>query len=127
MTNLLLSLLVVAVVGCKGKSAPPAPAPVAGSGSGSAAATHDMVAIKNEPPIAIAGAPAECEAYKAAIEKLATCTSLDVATRAKLRHAYNESAAKWNAAGSADKAGLAQQCKDGLTALEGEAKAPCKW
>ena len=126
MRNLLLSLLVVTVVACKGKSEAP-PAPAEGSAAGSGSAAPPVKPIRNEPPVAIAGAPAECDAYKAAIDKLLACTALDVQTRAKLRHTYNESAAKWNALGSADKAGLVQQCKDGLAEVETAAKAPCKW
>jgi hypothetical protein len=118
------SLLVVALVACKGKSEQSAPA--AGSGS-NAPSTPSVAALKNEPPIEIAGAPAECNAYKAAIDKLQACTGLDVTSRAKLRHAYNESATKWNAQNAPDKASLAQQCKDGLAAVEATAKTPCKW
>jgi len=125
----LFCLLALTAVACKGK--PDAPAPAAGSAAPAGSNTPvppPAKAIPNEPPIAVgSGAPADCAAYKDAIDKLMNCTALDVQTRAKLRHEYNESATKWNAMGSADKAGLAQQCKDGLAAVNAAAKTPCKW
>ena len=115
----MFSLLVVAAA-CKGKSGDkPPPAPAA------PAAKPPSQPIPNEPPIAVAGAPAECATYKATIEKLTTCDKLDAQTRARLRHDYNEHAGEW--AKLADKSGLGKTCKDLDDAVGDKAKQTCGW
>jgi len=71
--------------------------------------------------------PKDCKDYEAAIERLNTCTKLDVATRAKLRHSYNVSATAWQTMSEADKAKLTKTCKDGVAEIESLAKKPCGW
>lgn len=114
-----LFALLVASAACKGKSDDKPPAPAA------APAKPPATPIANEPPIAVAGAPAECVAYKATIEKLATCDKLDVQTRARLRHDYNVHASDW--AKLADKSGLGQTCKDADDAIGTQFKQTCGW
>jgi len=130
----LLFAMALAAVGCKDKSAeqppPPAPAPpppVAPRRPPPDAAPDAPPAIPNEQPVVVAGVPKVCSDYEAAITRLQTCTKLDVATRAKYRHAYVAAANTWTTMSDADKAKLTKTCKDGLAEITSVAKKPCGW
>lgn len=92
---------------CKDKKS----APATTQESGSAAAS------KAPPDAAVAVLPAECVAYKEAIEKLATCDALPLPTREALKQAYEAAAAKWAAVPADGRPTLAKTCKAGADAL----------
>lgn len=132
----LLFAMALALAGCKDKaadkSAPPTPAPAPvptprPAAPQDAGADATTLAVPNEPPVAVAGVPKECTAYEAAVERLSTCTQLDVNTRAKLRHDYNVAADGWKTMSSADKSKLTKTCTDSMSKLSSVAKKPCGW
>ncbi len=67
--------------------------------------------------------PAECAAYKAGIEKLATCDKLPPEARASLKQAYEASSAGWASVTAEGKAALATACKTAADALAQTAAA----
>jgi len=67
--------------------------------------------------------PAECAAYKAGIEKLATCDKLPAEARASLKQAYEASATGWASVPAEGKAALATACKTAADALAQTAAA----
>ena len=67
--------------------------------------------------------PAECAAYKAGIEKLATCDKLPAEARASLKQAYEASATGWARVRGEGKAALATACKTAADALAQTAAA----
>jgi hypothetical protein len=89
----------------------------AGSAEGSAAA-----------PAAAAGdLPAECNDYKAAIEKLSSCDKMPQAARDALKNAFDQASGSWASLPAEAKAGLATACKAGADAVMQSAKATCGW
>ena len=76
-------------------------------------------------PTAAADLPAECAAYKAGIEKLATCDKLPAETRASLKQAYDASSAAWASVPAEGKAALATACKSAADAIAQTAAAAC--
>jgi hypothetical protein len=88
--------------------------PADGAGSGSAA------------PAAAGGGgdlPAECNDYKAAIEKLASCDKLPQAARDALKSSYDQASASWAGLPAEAKASLATACKAGADAVKQSAAA----
>jgi len=78
---------------------------------------------KAQPTTAAADLPAECAAYKAGIEKLATCDKLPAEARASLKQAYEASATGWAGVPAEGKAALATACKTAADALAQTAAA----
>ncbi|MDX2091241.1 MAG: hypothetical protein SFX73_25505 [Kofleriaceae bacterium] len=102
-------------LGCKDKKQA---APATASGSGSAA--------KAVPPApALSALPAECEAYHAAIDKLAECNALPLATRDALKKSYDAAAQRWAAVPPDGRAALGNTCKEGADAIN-KTLASCK-
>lgn len=73
------------------------------------------------------GLPKECDDYKAAIDRLATCESLSAAARETFVKGYQDSAARWSSMPEASKATLATACQGGVEAVLAVAKARCGW
>jgi hypothetical protein len=71
--------------------------------------------------------PKECEEYKAAIEKLASCDKLPQASRDALKQSYDAASAAWANVPAEGKAQLATGCKAGADAVTQSAKAVCGW
>jgi hypothetical protein len=71
--------------------------------------------------------PKECQDYKAAIEKLASCDKLPQATRDSLKQAYDTTSAGWANLPAEAKANLASSCKTAADAVMQSAKATCGW
>ena len=67
--------------------------------------------------------PAECAAYKAGIEKLATCDKLPQDARTSLKQAYEASSSAWASVPADGKAALAAACKSAADALKQTAAA----
>ncbi|HVK88769.1 MAG TPA: hypothetical protein VM513_31835 [Kofleriaceae bacterium] len=104
----ILVVAVLACASCKDKKSAPA---ATTTESGSAAAP------KAPPDAAAEPLPAECLAYKAAIEKLASCDALPVQTRDALKQAYDAAAVKWATVPATGRNALANTCKAGADAL----------
>jgi hypothetical protein len=81
-------------------------------------------------PAAAAGGgdlPAECNDYKAAIEKLASCDKMPQQARDALKNAYDQASAGWANLPAEAKANLATACKAGADAVMQSAKSVCGW
>ncbi len=91
----------------------PAPAPAAGSAAAAPAAAGDL--------------PAECNEYKAAIEKLSSCDKMPQQARDALKQAYDQASAGWANLPAEAKANLATACKAGADAVMTSAKQVCGW
>ena len=74
--------------------------------------------------------PAECNDYKAAMEKLAACDKMPQASKDALKQGYDAMSKGWANAGSLPpeaKKGMADACKQGADALMQSGKALCGW
>lgn len=71
--------------------------------------------------------PAECNDYKAAIEKLASCDKMPQQARDALKNAYDQASAGWANLPAEAKANLATACKAGADAVMQSAKSVCGW
>jgi hypothetical protein len=71
--------------------------------------------------------PAECNDYKAAIEKLASCDKMPQQARDALKNAYDQASAGWANLPAEAKANLATACKAGADAVTQSAKQVCGW
>lgn len=98
-------------------AAPTPAAPAAPAATGSAAAA----------PAAAGDLPAECNEYKAAIEKLSTCDKMPQQARDALKQAYDQASAGWANLPAEAKANLATACKAGADAVTTSAKQVCGW
>jgi hypothetical protein len=98
--------------------------PAGGDMAGSAAAAGGGAAA----PAAGGGdLPAECNDYKAAIEKLASCDKMPQQARDALKNAYDQASAGWANLPAEAKANLATACKVGADAVMQSAKSVCGW
>jgi hypothetical protein len=91
-----------------------AAAPAGGSADGSAAA----------PTGASTGIP-ECDEYKAAIDKLASCEAIPEATRKTMKDAFDQASGAWASLPAEGKAAAATGCKAAADATK-QAAAACK-
>ena len=71
--------------------------------------------------------PAECNDYKAAIEKLSSCDKMPQQARDALKNAYDQASAGWANLPAEAKANLATACKAGADAVNQSAKQVCGW
>ena len=90
----------------------------------------DKPADKAVPAGANADIPAECNDYKAAMEKLAACDKMPQASKDALKQGYDAMSQGWAQAkdmpAEAKKA-MADGCKQGADALMQSGKALCGW
>jgi hypothetical protein len=101
-----------------GTPTPAAPTAAAPAAAGTAPAA----------PAAAAGdLPAECNEYKATIDKLATCDKLPQQSRDALKQAYEKDSAGWASVPADGKANLATACKAATDAVNTSAKQVCGW
>jgi hypothetical protein len=106
-----------------------------GSGSGSAAPVatgsaqsgsgSDSGAIATSE--AIPGLPKQCDDYRVAINKLATCEALPKQARETLVKGYSEAAVGWKALPEAAKEKVGVSCDAAAKAVISTAKGPCGW
>ena len=101
-------------------------------GAGGAAPAADPAAAAPADPAAAAPAaagdlPAECNEYKASIEKLATCDKMPAAARDALKKAFDDASAGWAKLPADAKAALGTACKAGADAVMTSAKTTCGW
>ena len=148
MTKLLPLFAIAALaVGCKkDKGLPPASA----TGSGSAATDHagagpaptagSAAAPVSPPPTptptatpgdhaaASPGAlPKECDDYKAAIQRLASCPKLAPDAKDSLVQAYEAASASWARLPEDSRKNLVGTCKAGVDSVTAAAKTQCGW
>jgi hypothetical protein len=73
--------------------------------------------------------PAECNDYKALVDKLASCDKIPAAARDSLNSSYQTAAKSWATppADDAAKKALADQCKAGADAVRTAAAKDCGW
>lgn len=67
----------------------------------------------------------ECDEYKAAIDKLASCDAIPEATRKTMKDAFDQASGAWAALPAEGKAAAATGCKAGADAVK-QAAAACK-
>ena len=101
-------------------AAAPTPAP-AGTAAPAAAGTAPAA------PAAAGDLPAECNDYKAAIDKLSSCDKMPQQARDALKQAYDQASAGWASLPAEAKANLATACKAGTDAVTTSAKQVCGW
>ena len=78
-------------------------------------------------PLGPEGLPTLCADWKAAIDKLATCTALPQHVRDSLTAVYAQASASWGTLPAQAKASLAAICKAGADSVANGAKATCNW
>jgi hypothetical protein len=128
---MLVALSTLAFTGCKKKDnaakdntdttaekkttegAPATPTPAPATAPAPAAAAGDL--------------PAECNDYKAAIDKLSSCDKMPQQARDALKQAYDQASAGWASLPADAKANLATACKAGTDAVNTSAKQVCGW
>ncbi len=71
--------------------------------------------------------PKECDDWKAAVDKLASCDKMPEAQRKAMKDAFDQASAAWANVPAEGKAALAQSCKAGADAIMQSAKATCGW
>jgi hypothetical protein len=98
-----------------------------GAGSAPAPAGSDTAAGSGAAPAAAGDLPAECNDYKAAIDKLSGCDKMPQAARDALKNAFDQASASWASLPAESKAGLATACKAGADAVMQSAKTTCGW
>lgn len=105
--------------------ADPAAAPAADPAAAPAAAPADPAAAPADPAAAAAGdLPAECNDYKAALEKLATCDKLPAAQKDAFKSAWAGIDTAMKAATTPEaKAAVGQSCKAGADGVAQAATA----
>ena len=89
------------------------------AGSGSAAPAGDMAGSGSAAPVAAGdstGIP-ECDAYKAAIDKLSTCDKIPEAARKQMKDAFDQAAGAWKSLPADAKAQAATGCKAAADAV----------
>jgi hypothetical protein len=102
------------------------------AGASEAAGSGGQIASGSAPPPLAPvkntlGLPAECDDYKAAIDRLAACESLSAAARETFVKGYQESAARWASMPESSRATLSTACQGGVDAVRAVAKARCGW
>ncbi|HTR53610.1 MAG TPA: hypothetical protein VMJ10_23110 [Kofleriaceae bacterium] len=73
------------------------------------------------------GLPAECDDYKAAIDKLASCPKLAPDAKDSLVQAYQAASASWARLPAESRKNLAATCKAAVDAVVAAAKTQCGW
>ena len=101
----------------------------AGSGSARVAAIADASTGSAEPLVALGsdGLPATCGQWRAALEKLDTCTALPENARASLKAMYADVSKNWGQLPNDAKTKLGPICQSGADSVLKGAKATCGW
>jgi hypothetical protein len=119
-------LVMIAVCACGGDKTPPPPA----IGSGSAPAAR-LIDAQTEAPLPVAtgsdGMPLVCGEWKAALDKLATCTAIPPHDRDSLISVYKDASRDWGQLPADAKRNLIEVCRAGADAVLKGAKATCGW
>ena len=73
------------------------------------------------------GLPVECDAYKTAIDKLASCPKLAPDAKDSLVQAYNAASASWAKLPEDSRKNLVATCKAAVESVNAAAKTQCGW
>jgi len=105
------------------------PTPTTGSGSAVVAKAIDAGTLDALPAVAMGsdGLPLSCGDWKAAIEKLKTCTALPETARSSLISVYTEASTGWGQLPADAKQHLVAVCRAGADSVLKGAKATCGW
>ena len=71
--------------------------------------------------------PQECQDYKAAIDKLASCDKMPQQARDAMKQGFETASTAWEGLPADAKKSLATGCKAGVDAVNQSAKAVCGW
>jgi hypothetical protein len=100
-----------------------------GSGSSHVVVIADASTGSAEPQVALGsdGLPATCGQWRAALDKLDTCTALPENARTSLKAIYADVSKNWGQLPSDAKAKLGPICQSGADSVLKGAKATCGW
>jgi hypothetical protein len=117
-------LVIIAVAACGGDKTAPAPS----NGSGSAIVNH-VIDAPAAPPVQLGkdGLPIVCGEWKAAIEKLSTCTAIPQNARDSLIAVYKDASRDWGQLPADAKRNLIVVCRAGADSVLKGAKVTCGW
>lgn len=117
----------LSLAGCKKKTGDEATDKAAKPADNMAGDKKDMAADKKDEkkPAAAGDLPAECNDYKAAIEKLSTCDKMPKESRDAMKSAFDQASTSWAGLPAEAKASLATACKAGADAVKQSASAMC--
>jgi hypothetical protein len=121
---MVVRLLLVLLVACGGDKAPPA---ASGSGSGSAHVVAIDAATGPPVPLGPDGLPKVCGDWKAAIDKLQTCTAIPQNARDSLIAVYKDASSGWGQLPAEAKKNLVAVCQVGADAVLKGAGPTCGW
>lgn len=101
----------------------------AGSGSAHVVVIADASTGSAEPQVALGsdGLPVTCGQWRAALDKLATCTALPENARTSLKAVYADVSKNWGQLPSDAKTKLGPICQSGADSVLKGAKATCGW
>ncbi|MEO8846348.1 MAG: hypothetical protein ABI591_33305 [Kofleriaceae bacterium] len=117
-------LVIVGLCACGGDKTPPPPS------TGSAVVPHAIDAQPEAPlPVATGsdGVPLVCGEWKAAIDKLETCTAIPQNARDSLIAVYKDASRDWGQLPADAKRNLITVCRAGADSVLKGAKATCGW
>ena len=119
------TIVIVGSCACGGDKTPPS------TGSGSAVVAPRAIDAQTEPPLPVAigsdGLPLVCGEWKAAIDKLATCTAIPQNARDSLIAVYKDASRDWGQLPADAKRNLITVCRAGADSVLKGAKATCGW
>ena len=97
------------------------------AGGDTAAPAGDKPAGGDKPAAGGGDLPKECQDWKAAVDKLASCDKMPEASRKAMKDAFDQASTAWANVPAEGKAALATSCKAGADAIMSSAKATCGW
>lgn len=71
--------------------------------------------------------PAECEAYRAVVERLAACPQMPQASRDALKQSMEQAVKMWEATPPGDRRSMIEGCKAAVDAVTQSGTAICGW
>jgi hypothetical protein len=136
--KLLPNVLAIAALSmaCKKDKEAAPPMPTAEQGAPAPSPTPPAAPAPTQPPapapstptkLGPSGLPVECDDYKAAIDKLASCPKLAPDAKDSLVQAYQAASAGWTKLPEDSRKNLASTCKAAVDAVNAAAKTQCGW
>ncbi len=123
-------VVVVALAACGGERSAPPP-PRSGSGSAAVHAIDEAIDASSGSPLPAVvgkdGLPVVCGDWKAALDKLSTCTALSQRARESLQAVYADVSKDWGQLPADAKRNLVAICRAGADSVWNGAKATCGW
>jgi hypothetical protein len=112
-----------------GSAEPKLPAPAGSATEPAPAPTPAPTPPPSDKPVKLgaSGLPIECDDYKAAIDKLASCPKLAPDAKDSLVQAYSAASAGWAKLPEDSRKNLAATCKAAVESVNAAAKTQCGW